>query len=301
MPDGSRLGGIPMSEPDLDEERRHRSGWTAFLETRGVVGQHAAPHEVVRVRATDGVRLTASHLPGPTAAGPAVLLLHGFGAHRRKPAYAGFADHLSEHVTVLSLDLRGHGRSDGASTLGADERHDVAGGVAWLRAHGHGWVAVIGALMGATSAATALDAGLGVDAVVMISGPAWLRDEPPSEAMQRLKRAWESRVARGAMWVGLGIRVVPPQHWVAPRHPVDAIAGAEVPLLVVHGEDDAYFPMGDAEALAASGAGVLWREPAPFGHAEDGLDHHGRFAARVVAALDAVRAGHPFPEREGRA
>ena len=46
------------------------------------------PREVhtVALRAADGVRLAADLWPTATAAPSAVVLAHGFGAHRRDPA-----------------------------------------------------------------------------------------------------------------------------------------------------------------------------------------------------------------------
>ena len=102
----------------LDDAPAHRGVVRAFLETRGVVGGHHAPHAEVRLLAADGTDLAATWLPGPHADAPAVVLAHGFAAHRRKPAYARLADGLADHAHVLALDLRGHGHSRGHTTLG---------------------------------------------------------------------------------------------------------------------------------------------------------------------------------------
>lgn len=282
--------------------RRRRTQLHAFLETRGVLGGHGAPHVTTRLRSRDGTLLAGTYLPGPGPDAPAVLLMHGFAAHRRKPAYATLADVLSEHAHVLSLDLRGHGQSGGASTLGAREAMDAAAGIRWLRAHGHDWVAMVGLSMGGTTALHAASLDAGADAVVAISAPARLEDPPTTEPMRRLHTVWRSRVLRTGMRLLLKVRVVPPVRWEPPPHPQDAARSIRAPLLVVHGEDDAYFPPSDARdiAEAAGGPAAVWDEPAGFGHAEDGVttefvhalglaivhaQHRGRFPTRDLVRV----------------
>lgn len=281
----------------VDEPVPHRGPWRAFLETRGVIGGHHGPHAHVGLTSRDGTRLAATWLPGPAAGAPAVVLAHGFAAHRRKPAYARLADRLAGTSHVLALDLRGHGRSQGETTLGDREALDVAAGVDWLRARGHDHVVAVGASMGATSVLHAVSRGAAVDAVVVVSAPAWLEEEPATAAMQRLKRLWESPVSRAGMRLGIGVRVVAPARWRHPGHPLDFVRAVEVPLLVVHGEDDAYFPVADAHALAAAAPDAqLWVEPSGFGHAEDGFTTP--FADRLAVAVEAVVRQGRFPARD---
>ena len=292
----SLLGAVGL----LDDDPARRGPWRAFLETRGVVGGHAAPHAHVRLAAEDGVALVATWLPGPSGDAPAVVLAHGFAAHRRKPAYARLADALTTYAHVLALDLRGHGHSGGHTTLGDREALDVAGAVGWLHDRGHDRVVLVGASMGATSVLHALSRGTPADAAVVISAPAQLEEDPATEAMQRLKRHWESRWSRVGLRVGLGVRVVPPVRWRHPGHPEDFAGSVDVPLLVVHGSDDAYFPVRDAEVLAAAAPRArLWVEPDGFGHAEDGFS--AAFAGRLGAALVTALADGAFPERDEEA
>ncbi len=274
--------------------REQRTTWRRLLETRAWVGGHRAPHRTVGLTTDDGVDLAATWLPGPDADGPAVVLVHGFAASRRKPAYAFLADHLAGTANVLALDLRGHGGSAGRSTLGAEEWRDVAAAVAALRARGQRHVVVVGLSLGATSTCHALARGLEVEGAVLISGSArhWDLALP---GMQALEALWRSPVKR-RLWQGVaGFRMHDPATIPPYPDPSDLLAGIDTPLLVVHGEDDAYFGMDHALALhdAAAGPVALWREPAGFGHAEDGLTP--AFCARLAAAVGAQRSLGVFP------
>lgn len=289
---------LPPSEHDSDHlplGGTDRRALRRLLETRGLVGGLSRPHVTVRLQASDGTRLAASLLPGPPGA-PAVVHLHGFGAHRRKPAYAGFVDVLAEHLTVLSVDLRGHGQSAGRSSLGDREVLDAQAAVAWLRARGHDWVAIVGISMGATSAVHTLAHPDPPDAVVAISAPARLHPQPRSAPMARLHTMWTSRPHRVGMRVVTGVRVVPVDDWAAPPDPADVVAASPVPVLLVHGIDDHFFDIAEWDEAARVADVPLWREPTGFGHAEDGLtiDFGRRIAAAVRAAHDQGR----FPDRE---
>ena len=267
-----------------------------LLEVRGLVGGHSAAHVTVRLVAADGTRLAASYLPSGGGE-VAVLLLHGFAANRRKPAYARLADGLASRLPVLALDLRGHGDSGGWSTFGDHEAQDVAAGVAGLQRLGHRRVVIVGLSMGATAALHAASTGVEAAGIVLISAPARFRSVPETDATRRLKRVWDSPTQRTALRLALGVRLAGPERWGPPPHPVEMISRVRSPALVVHGEDDAYFPVSDAEELvaAAGGPAVLWREPHGFGHAEDGLTE--AFIRTLRTALIAAARDGEFPFR----
>jgi uncharacterized protein len=283
--------------PARDRARPRRGPLRRYLETRGLVGGHRADHATTRLVTADGTRLAGTYLPGPATSPTAVLLLHGFAANRRKPAYARLADGLARDVPVLALDLRGHGGSAGICTLGDHEVADVEAGVAWLRALGHRHVVTIGLSMGGTAALHAASLGAAADAVVAVSAPAWFREEPDTEPLQRLHRVWQQPAARAGLRVALGIRLAAPAAWRSPPHPAEMVTRIHQPLLVVHGEDDGYFPLSDARTLVerAGGPAQLWHEPAGFGHAEDGLD--AAVIGRLRDAVVHVAATGRFPAR----
>lgn len=276
-------------------QARHRGPARRFAETRGLVGGFARDHLDVRLLAADGTLLAATFLPGPTGASCAVVLAHGFAASRRKPAYARLAEALAEQVDVLTLDLRGHGGSAGASTLGDAEHLDVAAGAAWLRARGLNRIVLVGASMGGTAVLhAAARTHVPPAAVVTVSAPAWFRTTPPPGPLRALDRLWRSRVRRTALRAVLGVRLAGPQLWSEPPQPVELVGAIGVPLLAVHGQDDAYFPPGDAAALVAASVdgSLVWSRPVGFGHAEDGFTPG--FARELATAIAGVVATGRF-------
>lgn len=269
-----------------------------FLETRGVVGRIEPPHSTARFVTTDDVPLVGSYLPGPGPGGPAVLLAHGFAANRRKPAYARLAATLATRTPVLTIDLRGHGESGGACTLGDREHLDIEAALTWLRGFGHDRIVAVGVSMGATAVLHAVSGSADLAGLATVSAPGWFRDPPDTAPLQRLHDVWTSPARRRALQVGLGVRLAGPDSWSSPPHPVEMLAGVPVPYLAVHGRDDPYFPASDGAALVAAAAGpaVGWLEPAGFGHAEDGFtDAFNRRLAHAAVAVDTRGA---FPSRE---
>ena len=227
---------------------------------------------------TDGVRLAARHLPvageaeGHAGPPPCFVIVHGFtGSHDSHPM-TEVGTVLSRFGGVVGVTLRGHGRSSGLSTLGDREVDDVQAGVAWARRLGYRAVVSVGFSMGASAVVRHGALLGGVDGVVSVSGPSrwYYRGTPP---MRRLHLLITSRRGRTALRVARGTRVTD-QPWGEPL-PIDpraaAAALAPIPLLVVHGDADAYFPTDHAHQLASAGnRAELWLEPG-FGHAENAM------------------------------
>lgn len=282
--------------------RPRRSLLRRYLEVRGVIGGLRHPELVARIRTADGVALRGSYLAvaGSSANSDgevAVLLAHGFMANRRKPSYARLAEAIAQRLPVLALDMRGHGASEGRSTLGDRETLDVEAGVAWLRNTGHRRVIAVGASMGATSVLHAASRGLELSGVVTVSAPAIFRQPPHGRPLAQLHGVWHSPVKRRALRAGFGVHLDGPAAWSDPPHPREMAGSFDAPLLVVHGDDDTYFPRDDADLIAqgANGRAVVWHEPVGFGHAEDGFT--ASFVARLTDALVEVATTGAFPER----
>ncbi|HEX3492882.1 MAG TPA: alpha/beta fold hydrolase [Streptosporangiaceae bacterium] len=218
----------------------------------------------------DGVPIDAVHLPGDSSLG--IVVAHGFTQNWQRPGVRKVATRLTRFGGVVTFDFRGHGRSGGSSTLGDKEIKDVDVAVAYARELGYAKVATVGFSMGASIVLR--HAGLvgGVDAVVSVSGPGrwYYRGTKP---MRKVHFAIENRLGRLFTHRVLGTRINGGRWDPAPVPPADAAARiAPTPLLIVHGDQDEFFPVDHAEQLyeAARDPRELWIIPG-FGHAESGI------------------------------
>jgi pimeloyl-ACP methyl ester carboxylesterase len=215
----------------------------------------------------DGVRIDAGHLPGTDRL--CVVLAHGFTGNRRLPAPRRIAAALNRVAGVISIDLRGHGRSGGLSTAGDREILDVDAAVRHARHLGYERVVLVGFSLGGMIVIRHAALLGGVDAVVSVSAPArwYFRDTKP---MRRAHWAIERRSGRLAVRLARRTRVTA-RGWLREPEPPYAVAGriSPVPFLVVHGDSDPFLPVEHAEQLydAAGDPRELWIEPG-YGHAE---------------------------------
>ncbi len=241
-----------------------------------MTGDHGAPAvpdgRRLRLRAADGVRLSAVLRDGAREAGaaaPAYVVAHGFTGSARAAHVRQIAERLAGRgADVLSLDFRGHGRSGGVSTLGDAEVGDLAAAVAELRRRGAATVAVLGWSMGGSVVLRYAGLGGDADAVVSVSSPAhWYERGTP--AMRVVHWVCEHPVGRLAALTARGTRLSWrgwPEVPASPLELVDRVAPR--PLLLVHGDQDHYFPSRHARLLAAAApTAELWLEPG-MGHAE---------------------------------
>jgi len=132
----------------------------------GATWPHNAHSRFVEVA---GQRWHVQELPGPDAASPVVLLIHGTGASTH--SWRELMPRLAAHAGVVAVDLPGHGFS--AEPAGRDwSLPGLATQLtALLRALGHPMALAVGHSAGAAILAQAvLHAGLRVPALVAVNG-----------------------------------------------------------------------------------------------------------------------------------
>lgn len=279
---------------------------------------------------TDGVWISAEHLPGGIGRDLALVVAHGFSGALERPGVRRAARELAGFAGVVTFSFRGHGDSGGRSTVGDREVLDLDAAVGWARRLGYRRVAVVGFSMGGSVAlrhagatsprAAALRVPAGpaggavaepgawvcaepVDAVVSVSSPGrWFyRGTAP---MRRLHWAVTRPMGRVVSRYGLGTRIHAGRWDPVPLSPVESVPLiAPTPLLIVHGDRDAYFPLDHPVSLARAageGAAELWIERG-FGHAEnaagpDLLRRIGAWAGRhAVNREESVDGGAEVP------
>jgi predicted alpha/beta-fold hydrolase len=250
--------------------------------------------EPVRLCTKDDLVLTADYYARVSDT-VSYLVGHGFTGWAGNPQLRAVAEHLhGRGASVLALSFRGHGSSQGTSTVGADEVLDVAAALSWLRERRPGVpIVTLGFSMG--SSVMVRYAGLigsGVlsgppDALVAVSGPGrWY--ERSTEPMRRLHLGVETRLGRLVLRRIFKTRVG--GGWdLLPVSPVEVAGAIAVPALIVHGDADPYFGLEHPRMLAsAAPTSELWIE-AGMGHAENAtatelLDRIDDWARRAVGA-----------------
>lgn len=262
------------------------------------------------LRTDDGVMIEAVYDPctgddgaardadGP---GTVIVVAHGFTGSADRPAVRRAVEVFSQRAAVITFSFRGHGRSGGRSTVGDREVLDLAAAVAWARSLGHRRIVTVGFSMGGSvvlrhgalytapetegaegsnapavaerEGRTEAHKGAHADAVVSVSAPArwYYRGTAP---MRRLHWMVTRPTGRLVGRYGFRTRIVPGAWDPVPLSPA-AAAGliAPVPLLIVHGDRDPYFPLDHPRMLAdaAGDAADLWLERG-MGHAENAAD-----------------------------
>ena len=228
------------------------------------------PVPYVRTLVTeDGVPIDAAHLPGDDDIG--IVLAHGFTLHWQHGAVRKVATTLNKFGGVITFDFRGHGRSGGVSTVGEKEIKDVDVAVRYARELGYRRIATVGFSMGGSIVLRHAAILGGIDAVVSVSSPGWwyYRGTRP---MRLVHLAIEHRAGRLVARTVLKTRISNGSWDPVPLPPDGAAARiSPIPLLVVHGDQDHYFPVEHGQRIydAAREPRELWIVPG-FGHAESG-------------------------------
>jgi pimeloyl-ACP methyl ester carboxylesterase len=240
----------------------------------------------VEFPSTDGVRLSAWWVP-VEGSSMAAVFVPGWGGYK-------FDEHLLQTLpvyhdagySVLLLDLRAQGESDGTRrTLGYREVRDVRGALAWLQEQGFGpdQIVLHGWSMGGATALRAAP-GMGVAAVVEEAAyadlPLLLMGEIPD--FVRFGRPLRPAIL-------LAGRLFPDfDPWdVVPKKEATKLSKEGVPLFIIHSTEDDIVPYEQAKVLAAAyPEASVWKLEG-YGHVE--AYQHPEYAGRLRAFLDASR------------
>jgi pimeloyl-ACP methyl ester carboxylesterase len=241
--------------------------------------------EVVRIHSRDGLRLVGRWLPAdpPIATHStdadrsdgwvpdpreAILLLHGYNGSVT-PDLVDLGPFLRRTAGVLGLDFRGHGASDdGPTTFGMLEVEDVAGALAFLGERGVRRVALVGSSMGgitAIAAVAVLGDGRLASADADPAAPAASVEAPRPRIVAVVADSVTPELALvvgGRLGLPFGRRIAERAFGRFERlvggdprttQPIAMVGLLEdVPLLLVHGEEDRTVPIRDGRRLATA-------------------------------------------------
>ncbi len=200
---------------------------------------------------TDDVILSGRRWLRGDAPGAAVVLVHGFSASADDPDVSDLAEVLhADGVDVVCYDARGHGTSEGHSTLGDLERHDVAAAVEAARERSDR-VVLVGASMGAIAALRYASTADDLDGVVSVSCPARWR-LPRNVTGVLAAGLTRTRVGRAVASRWMGVQVAP--RWTNPEPPIELVPKLRAPVAFLHGAADRFVPAADATDLYEAAA-----------------------------------------------
>jgi pimeloyl-ACP methyl ester carboxylesterase len=251
--------------------------------------------DLLTLLTVDGERLAAVHVEGPAARRDLVVIVaHGFTGSIERPGVQAIVAAFARYAGVIAFDFRGHGRSSGHSTVGEREVLDLDAAVAAARRLGYRAVVTCGWSMGGSVVLRHAALHRGVEGVVSVSALSrWFyRDTKP---MRRVHWAIETRLGRLVAHRVMRTRISSVGWDPAdlPESPVEVVARiSPIPLLLVHGDRDHYFPLEHPQALyeAAEQPKDLWLVEG-FGHAESGAS--AELLDRIGAALAPLAAKAP--------
>lgn len=201
--------------------------------------------------AADGTRISATHVPGDPRL--AFVLAHGFTGRHRSDKVARVLRELAP-AGIVAIDMRGHGDSEGVTTIGYKEIEDVSAAVTWARELGYAHVVTIGFSLGGAVVIrqAAIEAQAEPDAVVSVSAPAFWYYKG-TRIMRLMHRLVDMR--SGRQLFRLRRTRIDASGWPDPM-PMQPVEAAEqitdIPVLIVHGDVDHYFPLEHPRALHAA-------------------------------------------------
>lgn len=209
------------------------------------------PGEAVQVGTENGKRLFGWFIPAGTPDGraPAIAVIHGWGGSSDQLLPLAPLFHEAGY-TLLLLDARNHGRSDGDGFSSMPRfAEDLGHGVDWLQGQpgvDPQRVFVVGHSVGAAAALLLASRRHDIAGVISIAAFAH-----PEEVMGRQLAALHlPRIPVG--WLVLKYIEHAIGHRFDDIAPVNTIRRIEAPVLLVHGEADRLVPPGDMERIHAN-------------------------------------------------
>ncbi|MGB8644000.1 MAG: alpha/beta fold hydrolase [Anaerolineae bacterium] len=206
---------------------------------------YTKPHQPFKIRTQDGITLAGVHLAAEH--NTLIIYCHGFLGGKNYTVVPRFVEMLAEEVDVIAFDFRGHGESEGLSTLGEREVLDVDAVMGYARGLGYRRILLVGSSMGGATVLRYAAMNREVAGVATIGAFAhpgltllaemglWLSRYPFADSLARVVRR---------CCISPDLRLPSPLavvHEISPR-----------PLLMFHGEFDLLIPVQQGRELYAA-------------------------------------------------
>jgi uncharacterized protein len=203
----------------------------------------------VRFYSLDGVRLSALLLEPESPNGHAIIVCHGL-RHDKNSAVRFIQYLAAAGYTLLLIDFRNHGESDGSITsYGYYERYDLHGAVDFLRSRVRirGEIGILGASMGASIALMAAAEIDDVRALVLDSPFSSLK----TITMDRVSQI--THLPKPMLHIPLSLAYQWMHHVehvsVPAIEPAEQAKNLRCPLFLIHGANDTVIPVDHSQAI----------------------------------------------------
>lgn len=213
-------------------------------------------YEDAIIMTEDGVKLSAWFLPSKKENAKTIILLHGYPADKGNilPALS----FLAENYNLLFFDFRHLGRSRGKySTAGAEEVGDLLAVIRYLKSRGINEAGVWGFSMGGAVALMA--APKAPEIKVIVSESSYARLDLMAQELYRLPLLNYPLAWLTGLWAKLFLGIA-----LKDVSPMDSAKNLDVPVLLVHSQNDEVIPFKNAlliqESLKNNGRAEFWFE-----------------------------------------
>lgn len=207
-------------------------------------------YEEVRIETADELSLSgwlvATRGQNTPSGDKAIILAHGYPAD--KGDILPLTEFLAADYDLLYVDFRGLGDSAGSySSVGIHERRDLRAAISWLEAKGYEEIGLWGFSMGGATALMEAPRSESVQAVVAVS--AYARLSELSEQLFRIPYIdrWLAGLVRGYVYLVFG-------EDLQDIAPVEAIAGYDRPVFIIHPQEDQVISIEHGRQLEAAAA-----------------------------------------------
>jgi len=159
-----------------------------------------------------------------------ILICHGLLEYKDSSTFRSISEEMAKDFDVLTIDMRGHGKSTGKYTYGAKEALDVQSGIDFLKIR-YGKIVLLGFSLGASVSLEAAVRNKCVDGLILIS---------PSAAFSKIRpKLWTVvAIKTGIGNIGSGKKVWGFNVFMKKPSNLDNIKNVKIPVLMLHGTKD---------------------------------------------------------------
>ena len=230
------------AETDMESWFPKGKEYTAVRD-KMIAGAHCmedSPYEWVGIRSWDGTKLWGRyyHL---TPGAPLMIVFHGYRGFSSRDCAGAFVIAAKMGLNVLAIDQRSHGQSEGnVITFGIRERKDCLCWIEYAKSRfGDGLpILIYGVSMGAATVLMASELALPENVACIIADCPYTS---PSDIIRKVAAEMGFPDALAYPILRLGARLF--GHFsLTESSALEAVKLANVPILLIHGEDDHLVP-----------------------------------------------------------